>query len=245
MGAPPLDQVEEVSRLNRAAQAYVSEASRTETQANDFIAARAIDRVAGPDVLVLGAATGCWMMPLLARFEHVDVVDAVAHFVDPLVAAYPGRVRGFTSLFEEFQPAAAYDTVIAGHVLEHVADPVRVLQAAARWLKPGGRVVITVPNADSLHRQVGVRLGVLSETTSFSAGDVALGHRRVYTRDRLATDIAASGLITVELTGLGLKPLSNGQMDAWNDELRAAWFALGDDHPGMALALLAIAERRA
>ena len=59
MGVPPPDQVEELSRLNRAAQAYASEASRTETQANDFIAARAIDRVTGPNVLVLGAATGC------------------------------------------------------------------------------------------------------------------------------------------------------------------------------------------
>jgi len=48
--------------------------------------------------------------------------------------------------FEE----ASFDVVTMSHVLEHVPDPVRFLQVAARFLKPGGRMVIITPNAQSL-----------------------------------------------------------------------------------------------
>jgi SAM-dependent methyltransferase len=37
------------------------------------------------------------------------------------------------------------DVVHANHVLEHVPDPVELLAAAARLLRPGGRLVIEVP----------------------------------------------------------------------------------------------------
>src|SRR5439155_9546650 len=35
-------------------------------------------------------------------------------------------------------------------VLEHVPDPVGFLQAAARFVKPDGRIIIVTPNAQSL-----------------------------------------------------------------------------------------------
>lgn len=40
------------------------------------------------------------------------------------------------------------DTVIARHILEHMVDPVEVLQHWAKILKPGGRLIVAVPNED-------------------------------------------------------------------------------------------------
>lgn len=44
--------------------------------------------------------------------------------------------------------AGAFDYVVARHVLEHVADPIRMLRNISRVMRPGGRAVITVPNRD-------------------------------------------------------------------------------------------------
>jgi 2-polyprenyl-3-methyl-5-hydroxy-6-metoxy-1,4-benzoquinol methylase len=44
----------------------------------------------------------------------------------------------------------SFDVVTMSHVLEHVRDPIKFLQTAARFLKPGGRIIIVTPNAQSL-----------------------------------------------------------------------------------------------
>lgn len=41
---------------------------------------------------------------------------------------------------------ASFDTVIASHVIEHVANPLRTLQEFHRVLRPGGRLVLIVPD---------------------------------------------------------------------------------------------------
>ena len=48
---------------------------------------------------------------------------------------------------------AAFDAVIATEVLEHVADPARVLSEVFRILAPGGRVWLTTPFVWELHEE--------------------------------------------------------------------------------------------
>ncbi|MFY1635536.1 class I SAM-dependent methyltransferase [Solwaraspora sp. WMMB335] len=58
--------------------------------------------------------------------------------------------------FESMVPQGRVDAVCAFHVLEHVADPWRFLLAARAALRPGGSLVIEVPNIASTAAQ---RLG--------------------------------------------------------------------------------------
>jgi 2-polyprenyl-3-methyl-5-hydroxy-6-metoxy-1,4-benzoquinol methylase len=58
------------------------------------------------------------------------------------------------SLLEESGlPERSYDVVTAFHVLEHVPDSRSFLQTMARWAKPGGFVVVEVPNWASVQRR--------------------------------------------------------------------------------------------
>lgn len=41
-----------------------------------------------------------------------------------------------------------FDSVFSFHVLEHVADPVGFLRELRSWVKPGGKIGISVPNQD-------------------------------------------------------------------------------------------------
>jgi len=48
----------------------------------------------------------------------------------------------------------AFDVVTMIELLEHVPEPTRFLAHAARWLRPGGLLYVTTPNAESLNRRV-------------------------------------------------------------------------------------------
>ncbi len=43
----------------------------------------------------------------------------------------------------------SFDIITMWHSLEHFLDPAAALEAAARWLRPGGLLFIAVPNGDS------------------------------------------------------------------------------------------------
>lgn len=245
MAESPAQLDSEIARLEALAGRYDEvEASPTERAANQYAVERAMAHVRGDEVLVLGAAVGAWAGPLLERFGRFSIVDAVQRCVDEVVRGHGDRVRGHTALFERFEPPRRYDTVVMGHVLEHVLDPVAVLQRALGWVQPGGRAVIIVPNALSIHRLVGVELGMLQAPTELAPSDHRIGHRRVYTGAALQQDIEAAGWRCALLTGLVLKPLSNAQMDAWDEPLRRAFFALGDTIADHACMLLAVCEPR-
>jgi SAM-dependent methyltransferase len=71
-------------------------------------------------------------------------------------AAFAVRERGLDvrcALLEESDlPRRSYDVVSAFHVLEHMTDGLAFLRSIARWARPGGYVVIEVPNFGSIHR---------------------------------------------------------------------------------------------
>jgi SAM-dependent methyltransferase len=52
------------------------------------------------------------------------------------------------------EPASSVDIVTLWHVIEHLDSPVDVLRKIHQILKPGGIVIITVPNIDSLQARV-------------------------------------------------------------------------------------------
>jgi SAM-dependent methyltransferase len=52
-------------------------------------------------------------------------------------------------------PAGSLDAVSLWHVLEHLDDPGAALERAADWLRPGGALLVGVPNLASLQARLG------------------------------------------------------------------------------------------
>ena len=104
--------------------------------------------------------------------------------------------------------------------------------------------MINVPNAHSLHRQLGVKMGLLEKVTDLNAQDKKLGHKRVYTPALLSEHIQQSGLVADRIGGIMLKPLSNRQMNDWDEPMLKALFELGDDFPELSSELYAALRPR-
>ncbi len=193
----------------------------------------------GPSGLELGPAEGL-MSPLLAgELEHLTVVEGSERLLDQIPESR--RITKIHSLFEDYHPDQLFDTAVLYYVLEHIADPVGLLRRVREWVRPEGRIIVGVPNALSIHRLAAVKMGLLAQPWQMNARDHALGHRRVYTWDRLAADLAEVGLGVEERLGVFLKPLANSQIqDHWTPEMIQGFFELGKDFPDHAADLVAI-----
>ncbi|MGZ8997215.1 MAG: class I SAM-dependent methyltransferase [Allosphingosinicella sp.] len=137
-------------------------------------------RIALPEnarILEIGCGTG-HNLEMLARFGRVDGIEIdeaarsiatsrLGHKVmDSPLPELPGVEDG------------AYDLVAILDVLEHVEQDREALASIARKLRPGGKLLITVPAFPWM----------------WSAHDEVNHHKRRYTRATLTRVIAASGL---------------------------------------------------
>jgi len=181
--------------------------------------------------LEIGCADGEMTRFLAERFSDLTVVDAAPSYVQAVKALIPD-VEAHMSLIEDWEAPRRYDNIVFAHVLEHVADPIKTLLRLRGFLSRTGKLHVIVPNARSLHRIAGVKMGMLASPTDLNEADISVGHRRVYDASTLRTDIGAAGLTIEALGGIFLKPLSNGQIEAsWSDELIEAYFEMGKDFP--------------
>ena len=81
-----------------------------------------------------------------ARFDGLDISEGVK------LAEHRGWVeRGYQGSFVDLAPdmAGAYDVVSMFHYLEHTTEPQRELEAARTALRPGGHLLIEVPDPES------------------------------------------------------------------------------------------------
>lgn len=128
-------------------------------------------------ILEIGCGTGHNVL-MLRQFGAVDAVE-IDDDARAVASARLGQSIGSAPLPELTGiEEGAYDLVALLDVLEHVDADRDALVSIARRLKPGGKLLLTVP----------------AHPWMWSAHDVANHHKRRYTRKTLAAVIEAAGL---------------------------------------------------
>lgn len=153
---------------------------------------------------------------LLERSNKVTVVEGAQCKCDELASAFPeevesGKLEIHCSLFEDFAPTVLFSDVILFRTLEHLADPQGILLRVRKWLRPDGSLYVSVPNATSLHKRIGLRLGQISSLYELTEGDKRKGHLRIYDRISLYLELSNAGFDPVIL-GSFLKILPDAAM---------------------------------
>jgi len=196
----------------------------------------------GPGVLELGCSSGVMTRLLCRDFPDLHVVDGSARYLQEVAQTVPESVTFHHSLFEDFRPTRRFDDLVLASALEHLPDPIALLPRMREWVEPGGRLHVVVPNAQSLHRLVGVHMGMLDHPTSFTDRDRMLDHRRVYDADLLRSHLRQTGWSVEQLRGIFLKPLSNAQMQTFSEAQLEAFYKVGQEMPRSCAMLYALAR---
>jgi SAM-dependent methyltransferase len=128
-------------------------------------------------ILEVGCGTG-HNLAMLGRFGRVDAIE-----VDGAARAIASRRLGHAVLDAPLPaltgvPERTYDLIAILDVIEHIDEDVAGLTALAGRLKPGGRILITVPAFPWM----------------WSAHDVVNHHKRRYTRKTLKALVRDAGL---------------------------------------------------
>lgn len=196
----------------------------------------------GKSCLELGCADGEGTKILLNYFDRIVGVDGSERLIKKARKEIKNKKVDFVvSYFESLNLNEKFDTVFLGHILEHVEDPVRVIFSAKKFLRKKSVMLVDVPNALSVHRQVGVLMGMLSSVYSLNEADISIGHRRVYDLNKLEEDVKKAGMKVVETGGLFLKPLSNSQLEKILDKKGIVAFnEVGKRYPNIAAEIYVI-----
>lgn len=135
-----------MSKLPKSVAAFVAESPIQRRPIASEVAAAAAAVPAGERVLDAGAGAA----PYRPLFDHCEYVTQ-----DWPGTVHPGaRAADILADLHDLPAAdASFGFVLCTEVLEHVADPARVLQELARVLRPGGSLLLTVPFVGELHEE--------------------------------------------------------------------------------------------
>jgi SAM-dependent methyltransferase len=108
----------------------------------------------GASLLEIGCATGDLLLPLRDDFGLEVSGLEISEYASSLAREKHG-LNVFTGVMGEVDfKGRTFDAVVMRHVLEHLHDPQKDLDLINDLLKPGGYLLIEVPNYDSIERRL-------------------------------------------------------------------------------------------
>ena len=182
----------------------------------------------GSRVLEMGYGEGNVTRQLLEAGMRVDIIEGAELLVQKALEMYGGTVKVHHTLFSEFRPEYEYDAILATNILEHVADPPDTLRCIHQWCGSNTRIIVTVPNAESIHRRLAVLMDIQPTLDTLSPRDHLVGHQRVYNLEQVIQAVQDAGFEIVGQKGFMLKVLPNSMLKNMPADLIQALYAISD-----------------
>lgn len=104
-------------------------------------------------LLDAGAGRGRFLLAAAAAGYEATGIEPSARGAEAAVAQGAGVIQ--TSIEAAQLEPSSLDVVTLWHVLEHLEDPAAAVSAIASWLRPGGGLLVGVPNLASLQAWMG------------------------------------------------------------------------------------------
>jgi 2-polyprenyl-3-methyl-5-hydroxy-6-metoxy-1,4-benzoquinol methylase len=169
---------------------------------------------------------GCVDHPFLhERLASGDLLHAA---IDGMAAELSGvdldragldtlRAAGFENLYEadvehldELALTGPFDVIVAGEIIEHLTSPGAFLRQVPRLLAPGGRLLVTVPSAQSIR---------LAANALRRVEVVHPDHKAYFSPHTLTELLASSALTVVDLRPYWAKPRRSPALHAVYDHV--------------------------
>jgi SAM-dependent methyltransferase len=137
-------------------------------------------------ILEIGCGSGFMLYPLTAEGHECVAIEPSGIFSEYVSSRGIRCFRAINELLNRGTFAGSFDLVLHYYVMEHLADPAAFLKTQLSLLKPGGRIVFEVPNANDA-------LTVLYEIPAYARFIWVVSHRWYFTEKSLAVTIAKAG----------------------------------------------------
>ncbi len=150
-------------------------------------------------VLELGPAAGHFTRALVAagcRVVGVEIDPAAANGLEPLAERVVVGDLSDPAVIASALDEDGFDVVVAGDVLEHLPDPLSVLRACRAALRPGGYVVMSLPNI----AHADVKLQLLAGNFAYrDTGLLDRTHLHFFTLGSIEEMLRDAGLLMIDL----------------------------------------------
>jgi 2-polyprenyl-3-methyl-5-hydroxy-6-metoxy-1,4-benzoquinol methylase len=204
----------------------------------------------GDDVLELGSFKGDFTKHLSGYFAEVACVEASHKAIQHAKTKFNDATTFYNSLFENTVLSKKYNNIVLTHVLEHVDNPVKLLnKIKEEWLTDDGCLFVVCPNANAPSRQIAVKMGLITHNSAITPAEAEHGHRITYTLDTLERDAKQSGLKVIYRSGIFFKALANFQWDQLlqtdiiSKEYLDGCYALGQQYPDLCSSILLVCKK--
>ena len=186
---------------------------------------RLLSRVPGKRLRVLDVGGGTGWMATAMRRADARVVESAVVDLDPgmRTAAQAQGHRFYASRIEGFKSPLRFDLIALFNLIEHVADPGRVLRQLRKSLAPQGLLVVKTPNTDTIDRR-------LFEST-YWGGYHAPRHWVLFNRENFTRLAADCGLEVAGFSYTQGAPQWTPSLMALFSRLRGARPPLPSDRP--------------
>ncbi|MGE4012011.1 MAG: class I SAM-dependent methyltransferase, partial [Alphaproteobacteria bacterium] len=155
----------------------------------------------GQRVLDIGCGAGRLgrLAPDGTDILHVDLSETALRIAAAGANGRPDRRFAQMDAHRLALPGASFDIVAIIDAIEHFHRPEIVLGEAARVIEPGGALLLTAQNRNSLNQIMARKLGYSEYVTNYQ-------HVREFTLDELTAILATHGFDVEQSAGIGFYP---------------------------------------
>lgn len=204
---------------------------------------RVAEKLVTGSFLELGLGHGYTINEFLKHVKGYTVLEGSRAIIDNFKIKQSElyrKVDVIETYFETFETNKKYDNIVMGFILEHVDNPREILEKYKNMLTAKGKIFIAVPNAESLHRQIGLHAGYMDDLKSLSKYDILQGHKRYYDKNSLLNLAKESQLRVLSIEGIFLKPLTTSQLKSLDlaEEIICGMLEMGKKYPELSNGIL-------
>lgn len=186
---------------------------------------------------------GCGLEPLytyFSDFEYLLIVEPSSRFAQAAMAAAPKKVRVINEELKVSQAEAdPFDIIVIDSLLHELEHPQAMLETAKAFVGLNTVVHINVPNANSLHRLLAYRMGLIDSVKTPSDRQKTFQQHHTFDMDSLRSLIIDSGFDVLSVESFFIKPFTHAQMQQLIDTglmdqaMMEGLYELAQDMPDM------------
>tara|TARA_B100001059_G_scaffold115694_1_gene116020 strand:+ start:4005 stop:4733 length:729 start_codon:yes stop_codon:yes gene_type:complete len=172
-----------------------------------------IDKINPQNILEIG----CGLETVATEFKNFKsfhIVEPTELFYQKLLKDINGINNIFTykCLIEEFKYDDTFDFIIASSLLHEIEDLSIFFQKIKSLSNPKTVIYCNVPNKNSLHRQLALKMGIIDQIDEFSESNIKYQTKRIFDLSELQKLASNNDFHVLDSGSYFIKPFTHSQM---------------------------------